>query len=593
MTVFKKRSLLAALLLSALVIGCGGNSEEVQEIRIIAMNDFHGNIEVPAPTNGGSVIVKDSANPAGTAINTGGASFIASLVKQLKAGNVNNIVVAAGDLLSASPVVSTLFHQEPAIDVLNQIGLEVSSVGNHEFDLGKSELMRLQNGGCFVGGVVGTDTCVNNGTFSGAKFKYLAANVVDSTNATILPATYTKKFGGITVGFIGLTFKDTPTAVLPSGVAGLTFLAEAATINTHAAQLRANGASAVVVLIHQGGQTTASTLNDKSCPGLTGEIVPIMNALSKDVDVVVSGHTHQEYVCNVNGKLLTSTGFYGSALTSIDLTVAKSGVKSFKADNIAVINDTNKTLPAGLVALAKDATVDATVQNYVTKAAAVKNLPVGTITADIKRALLANASTPTRDETAEGAMGGVMADFMYAGVPKADFAIQNPGGVRADLLFSTSSGVVTYGDLLTVAPYTNDLVTVDLTGAQIVRLLEQQWEAPNCAAKTGANGCGRMLQPSAQLTYTWDASVASGAATGKGARLIVSSIKIKGVALDVNKTYRIATVSFLGQGGDNFTVMSSGTNYTATGYKDIDAFVSYMKANPKLAPPAPRITRLN
>jgi 5'-nucleotidase len=318
-----------------------------------------------------------------------------------------------------------------------------------------------------------------------------------------------------------------------------------------------------------------------------------MNALSKDVDVVVSGHTHQEYVCTVNGKLLTSTGFYGSALTSIDLTVAKSGVKSFKADNIAVINDTNKSLPAGLVALAKDATVDATVQNYVTKAAAVKNLPVGTITADIKRALLANVSTPTRDETAEGAMGGVMADFMYAGVPKADFAIQNPGGVRADLLFSTAGGVVTYGDLLTVAPYTNDLVTVDLTGAQIIRLLEQQWEAANCAAKTGANGCGRMLQPSAQLTYTWDASVASGAATGKGARLIVSSIKIKGVALDVNKTYRVATVSFLGQGGDNFTVMASGTNYTATGYKDIDAFVSYMKANPKLAPPAPRITRLN
>jgi len=581
----------SALLMTLVLSACGGDAEEVQNIRIIAMNDFHGNIEVPAASNGGSVVIKDSANPAGTTVKTGGAAFIASLVKKLQSGNSNNIVVAAGDLVNASPVTSTLFHQEPAIDVLNQIGLEVSSVGNHEFDLGKTELMRLQNGGCFNGGVVGTDTCITNGSFTGAKFKYLAANVVDSNNKTILPATYTKTFGGITVGFIGLTLKDTPSAVLASGVAGLTFLEEASTINTYAAQLRANGASAVVVLIHQGGQTTASTFNDKTCPGLTGPIVPIMNALSKDVDAVVSGHTHQEYVCTVNGKLLTSTGFYGSALTSIDLVVGKSGVKSFSADNIPVINDTNTSLPTGLVALAKDATVDATVQMYVTKAAAVKNLAIGTITADIKRALL--TSTTTRDETAEGAMGDVMADFYFAGVPSADFAITNPGGVRSDLLFTTANGVVTYGDLLTVAPFSNDLITVDLTGAQIIRLLEQQWEAANCAAKTGINGCGRMLQPSAQLTYSWDANQPQGAASGQGSRLVLNSVMIGGVALNVTKTYRIATNSFLGQGGDNFTVMQSGTNYTATGYKDIDAFVSYMKANKPLAPPARRVTRLN
>ena len=580
----------ASLVVGAFVLAaCNDSSEEeVQNIRIIAMNDFHGNIEVPTATNGGSVIVKESAAP----INTGGAAFIASLVNQLKSSNKNSIVVAAGDNVNASPVTSTLFHQEPAIDVLNQIGLEVSSVGNHEFDLGKSELLRLQNGGCFVGGVVGTDTCLNGGTFSGAKFKYLAANVVGSDGKTLLPATYTKTFGGITVGFIGLTFKDTPSAVLPSGVAGLTFLDEVATINTYAAKLRSDGASAVVVLIHQGGQTTASSLNDKSCPGLTGAIVPIVNALSKDVDVVVSGHTHQEYVCSVNGKLLTSTGFYGSTLTSIDLTVAKSGVKSVSADNIPVINDTNKTLPTGRVALVKDPAVDATVQSYVAKAAAVKNLPVGSITATVSRALLPNTSTPTRDETAEGAMGDIMADFYFAGVPKADFAITNPGGVRADLVFQ-NGGVVTYGDLLTVAPFSNDLVTVDLTGAQIIRLLEQQWEKANCDAKTGVNGCGRLLQPSSQLKYSWDASKPAGASDGAGARLVPGSVTIGGVALDATKTYRIATNSFLGQGGDNFTVMKAGVNYTATGYKDIDAFVAYMKSNPKVSPPVSRVTRIN
>ena len=590
--------------LPLILFGCGGGSsgssgpESVQTIRIIASNDFHGNIEVPAPTNGGSVVVKDASNPAGVTVNTGGASFMATLVKKLQSENPNNIFVGAGDLVYASPVTSTLFHQEPAIDVLNQMQLSLSSVGNHEFDLGKTELLRLQNGGCFPGGIVGTDTCITNGAFGGAKFQYLAANVTDSSNKTILPATSIQNFNGVKVGFIGLPLKGTPTAVLPAGVAGLSFLDEATTINTYAAQLRASGANAVVVLIHEGGATTATTINDKSCPNFSGPIVSIANALSSDVDVVISGHTHQEYVCTVNGKLLTSTGFYGSVLTSIDLTVSnKTGVRSAVANNIPVVNDTNKTLPSGLVALSKDTAMESIVQNYVTKAAAVKDLPVGTITADIMRALLSGGGTPTRDETAEGAMGGVMADFMYAGVPKADFAITNPGGVRSDLIYSAAKGgVVTYGDLLTVAPFGNDLVTVDLTGAQIIRLLEQQWEALNCAAKNGAttlNGCGRMLQVSSQLSYSWDFSKAAGAVDGQGARVVLNTVKIGGVAIDLAKTYRIPTVSFLGQGGDNFTVMQSGKNYVATGYKDIDAFVAYMKANPKLAPPSKRITRLN
>jgi len=601
--VIKSRELCLTLFLCVpiLLIGCGGSNssgpETVQTIRLIATNDFHGNIEVPAPTNGGSVVIKDASNPAGVTVNTGGAVFMASLVKKLQSENPNNIFVGAGDLVYASPVTSTLFNQEPAIDVLNQLQLAVSSVGNHEFDLGRTELLRLQNGGCFPGGTIGTNTCLSNGAFGGAKFQYLAASVVDSTNKTVLPATYIKDFNGVKVGFVGLPLKGTPTAVLPAGVAGLSFLDEATTINTYAAQLRANGANAVVVLIHEGGATTATTINDKSCPNFSGPIVSIANALSSDVDVVISGHTHQEYICTVNGKLLTSTGFYGSVLTSIDLTVSnKTGVKSAVANNIPVINDTNTTLPTGLVALAKDAAMDGIVQNYVSKAAAVKNLPVGSITADIKRAFL-SGSTSTRDESSEGAMGAVMTDFMYAGVPRADFAITNPGGVRSDLIYAAASGgVVTYGDLLTVAPFGNDLVTVDLTGAQIIRLLEQQWEALNCAAKNdpkSLNGCGRLLAISSQLSYTYDFSKPAGAADGQGARVVLNTVKIGGVAIDLSKTYRIATVSFLGQGGDNFTVMKSGTNYVATGYKDIDAFVAYMKANPKLAPPTKRVTRLN
>ncbi len=602
MTLFQttKLPLLLALGATLALAACGGSDDspppQPVTVKLIAMNDFHGNIEVPAATNGGAVVLKDPANVAGTSVRTGGAAYLATLIKQLKASNANSIVVGAGDMVGASPVTSTLTHDEAAVDILNQIGLEVTSVGNHEFDHGKTELLRLQNGGCYIGGLVGKDTCINGGQFSGARYKYLSANVTDTASGkTLFPATYTKQFGAVSVGFIGLTLKGTPAVVTSTGVAGLSFLDEAATINSYAKDLKASGVNAVVVLIHQGGQTTASTLNDQSCPNLSGDILPIVDALSKDVDVVVSGHTHQEYVCTRNGKLLTSTGFYGSAVTDINMTIQPGGgVTKLEANTVPVINDLNTTVPAGFTILAKDAAVDASVQSYVTLSAALKNLQVGTITASINRALLAGSSTPTRDETAEGPMGDVMADVYLTGGPAADIAFINPGGVRADLTFK-SGGVVTYGDLLTVAPFGNQLATADLTGAQIVRLLEQQWEAPNCSAKTGANGCCRMLQPSSTFSYTWDASKPAGAADGTGNRIVAGSLKLNGVAMDLTKTYRITFNSFMAPGpGDNFSVVTtSGKNITNSGVIDIDAFVTYMKAHPNLAPPAARITRLN
>lgn len=593
---------LAAWLAASSVLAlaaCGGSSSNPPDpvtVKVIAMNDFHGNIEVPAANNGGSVVLKDPGNAAGSTVRTGGAAYLATLIKQLKASNPNSIVVGAGDMVGASPVTSTLTHDEATVDILNQIGLEVTSVGNHEFDHGKGELQRLQNGGCYVGGTAGKDTCINGGVFPGASYKWLSANVVDTASGkTLFPATYVKKFGKASVGFIGLTLKGTPAVVTSTGVAGLNFLDEATTINSYAAQLKKDGVDAVVVLIHQGGQTTASTLNDQSCPNLSGDILPVVDALGKDVDVVVSGHTHQEYVCKRNGKLLTSTGFYGSAVTDINLTIVPgTGVTSVAANTVPVINDLNTKAPTGYAILAKDATIDAAVQSYVSLAATLKNQVVGSITADIKRALLSNTATPTRDETAEGPMGDVMADVYLSGGPKADIAFINPGGVRADLIYK-NGGAVTYGDLLTVAPFGNTLATVDLTGAQIVRLLEQQWEVPNCSAKTGANGCGRMLQPSSTFSYTWDASKPAGAPVGSGNRVVAGSLKLNGVAMDMGKTYRVTLNSFMAPGpGDNFSVVTtSGTNITSSGVIDIDAFVGYMKKNLNLAPPAPRITRLN
>jgi 5'-nucleotidase len=577
-------------------------------VRLIAMNDFHGNFAPPATSNGGTMVLPNGG--AGQKVTVGGAAYLATLVKNLKAENANSIVVGAGDSISASPFESMITHDEATVDILNTIGMEVSSVGNHEFDRGSVELLRMQNGGCYPAGggqgVVGTDTCLVNGVYPGAKFKYLAANVnVTATGKTLLPATYIKRFGTVSVGFVGLTFQGTPTAVSASGIVGLEFKEESAVINQYAAQLKANGVNAVVVLIHQGGQTTATTVNDKTCPGFAGDITSIVDKLSADVDVVVSGHTHQEYVCNYAAKaakknmLLTSTGYYGGAVSAIDLVLQPSkGLVSASANTVPVIQAdaaTNASLPTGFTSVAKDATVDALVTKYKTLSATLAGQGVGSITATLSRALMTVAGVTGRDETAEGAMGDVMADSYLSGVPGgADIAFTNPGGVRADLTY-TAPGTVTYAALNTVEPFGNTLSTLNLTGAQLLRLLEQQWEAPNNTAKTNTatNSVGRLLQPSKGLTYSYDNNQLAGLAAGMGNRIVPGTLKLNGVAIDPAKSYKIVTNSFLAAGGDNFKVMATGSNITDTKMLDLDAFIAYFKANSPVSPPAPRITRVN
>jgi 5'-nucleotidase len=576
-------------------------------IRLIAINDFHGNFAPPSTTNGGSMVLPNGG--AGQKVTVGGAAYLATLVKNLKADNANSMVVGAGDSISGSPFESSVTHDEATVDILNTIGMEVTSVGNHEFDRGSAELLRVQNGGCFPAaagqGVVGTDTCLVNGVYPGAKFKYLAANVnVTASGKTFLPATYIKRFGTVSVGFIGLTFQGTNTAVVASGIAGLEFKEESAVINQYAAQLKANGVNAVVVLIHQGGQTTATTINDKTCPGFAGDITTIVDKLSANVDVIVSGHTHQEYVCNYAAKtakkniLLTSTGFYGGAVSAIDLVLQPSkGLVSANANTVPVIQAdavVNATLPTGFASVAKDATVDALVTKYKALSATLAAQGVGSITASINRATLPN--TTTRDETAEGALGAVMADSYLAGVPGgADIAFVNPGSVRADLTY-TAPGTVTYSALSTVEPFGNNLTTLNLTGAQLQSLLEEQWNAANRTAKTNpaSGGAGRLLAVSKGFTYTFDNSKIAGNFATAGSPIVAGTLKLNGVVIDPAKSYKIVTNSFMvGAVADNFTVMGKGSNITDTKMLDLDAFIAYFKANSPLSPPTARITRLN
>ena len=558
-------------------------------ISLLAINDFHGNIAPP----GIAVPVPDATDPAGVRVSAGGAAYLSTLVRQQKARNPGNtLVVGAGDLMGATPLVSGLFHDEPTVEVLNQIGLDISSVGNHEFDKGAAELLRLQNGGCYPrsadgsSGVVGGDTCMNQGRFEGARYQYLAANViVKASGKPVLPAYAIRDIEGIRIGFIGLTLRGTPAMVIPSGIAGLEFRDEVRTINALVPELKAQGVSVFVVLIHQGGQTTARTALDKSCPGFKGDIVDIADRLDPAVQVVISGHTHQEYVCSrPDGRLITQSGFYGRLLTRIDLKVdrASGAVLSKDANNLVVVNDqpikvavgSSPPLPAGYSALAPDPQIAAIVRRYGDLTATVADLPIGRIAGPLDR---------QQTSGGESTLGALISDAFLAGASRtvdgaspAQIAFTNPGGVRADLSSTLS---VSYGQLFSVMPFNNALVSMDLTGAQLLQLLEQQWQ--------GRATRSLVLHVSQGFSYSWDA------ARPQGQRVLPGSAMLNGEPIRTDAVYRVATNSFLAEGGDGFSAFKQGNN-VQTGELDSVVLKLYFRAKGVVqVPRLGRITRLN
>jgi 5'-nucleotidase len=565
-------------------------------VSLIGINDINGNLTPPT----GSVTVADPASPSGTRVSAGGLAYMATLVASLKAQNPGGtLVVGAGDLIGASPLNSALQHDEPTIEALNLLGLNVSAVGNHEFDHGLAELKRMQTGGCFAPsadgsrGVVGVDTCLSGGKFAGAAFQYLAANVTETaTGQTVFPAYVVRRVAGVDIAFIGLTLKGTPSLVTPASTAGLAFGDEVATVNGLIPELKAKGVSSVVVLLHQGGFTTATTVNDKSCPGLTGDIVALTDQFDPAVDVVISGHTRFEYNCvRPNGRLLTQAGFYGRMVSKIDLVIDpdQRKVLSKSANNVVVVNDVGVkdatgaliALPAGMSALLKDVTLDGLIQRAGALITSLTSQVIGKLESVLTRAV---------SSAGESQVGDVVADIYLAGSSGAAYgqnagqiALVNTGGVRADL----GSTSVSFANLFTVMPFGNNLVTVSLTGAQIGRLLEQQWESPQPAA-------GRVMQVSNGFSYTWDNSQPAGAAPGTGARVLAGSMKLNGVTLDPAKSYRVTVNNFMATGGDNFTVLPKSGTGIQEGVVDIDAGVAYFKAQGTVAKPGQnRITRLN
>ncbi len=517
-------------------------------LRILAINDFHGNLKPPA----GGIRVRHPGQPGEYQdIDAGGAEYLASALAQARAGQRNTVFVAAGDLVGGSPLLSALFNDEPAIESLSAMGLAISSVGNHEFDAGLAELRRRQQGGCHP-----EKGCQGPAPFKGAAFQYLAASTVETaTGKTIFPAYAIRKFDGIPVAFIGLTLKGTPGIVVPSSVRGLRFDDEVETINALVPQLRAQGVEAIVVLIHEGG-FPAGDYNE--CPGISGPIVNIVKQLDPAVDLVVSGHTHKAYNCRIDGRLVTSGDKYGTIVTAIDVTLDRTtrDVRSAQAENRLVRHDQ----------YAKDAAQTALIAAYESKAAAIIDRPVGRIGASF-----------TRDENAAGAttMGQLVADAHWAATraPEdggADFAITNIGGVRSSLLFS-GDGTVSFGQVYTTQPFNNNLVVLRLSGAQIKEALEQQWIGQPKF---------RPLQLSEGLRYAFDTR------RPIGDRVLPGSLQLRGQPLRMDASYRVTLNMFLASGGDGFPAFAQG-QILQRSVLDHEALVAYLQAHPGLLP-APR-----
>jgi 5'-nucleotidase len=530
------------------------------DVQLLALNDFHGNLEPPAGSGGRTQTGVDAGgNP--VTVDTGGAEFLGTQLAQLAAQQKkrNTITVAAGDLIGASPLLSAAFHDEPAIESLGLAGLDYASVGNHEFDEGADELLRIQDGGCHP-----VDGCADGTPYEGADFQYLSANAfVTETGEPLLPPTAVHRVQGAEVGFIGMTLEGTADIVSEEGVAGLDFGDEVEVANRYAAQLQRRGVETIVVLLHQGGsQTGPDAFDVDACNGLTGPIVDIADGMSDAIDVVVSGHTHQAYNCELDGKLVTSASSFGRLVTDIDLSIDErtGDVLSARADNVLVTRD----VPA-------DPAQTALIARYREALGPIATKVVGSTAGPLLRA----QETLFPGAAGESSMGSVIADAQFAATDDeagAVAAFMNPGGVRADL----DAGDVTYEEAFTVQPFGNNLVTLDLTGAQLQCVLEQQFQV------------GRTLQPSSTVAYRVDpagTSAAAGADPCTGTRVPDDSVTLGGQPVLAGSTYRVTVNSFLAGGGDGFTALTAGTG-PVTGALDLDALTAYLGANSPVAVPA-------
>jgi 5'-nucleotidase len=513
--------------------------------KILGFNDFHGQLASGKKVGG---------RPVGSAPVL--AAYLEAASDQSEEGA---FIVHAGDQVGASPPLSALLQDEPSITFLNMLANDecryrqrmhpgcnlVGTLGNHEFDEGVVEMSRLIDGGIHPQGPF------LDAHYRGARFPYISANVVDATSGrTLLPPYVIKRVRGVPVAFIGAVLKETPTIVTPTGVAGVRFLDEAEAINAYIPELKARGVRAIIVTIHQGSYASSYAGPTNSAPQtLAGAIGDIVSRLDDEVDIVVSGHAHgftNALVANRQGKQILVTQAFSAGTAYADIDVAVDPASRDIVEKSAAIVTTWADAGPGLT---PDAKVAQLVMQAEARVAPLVNRVIGVAAMDVLK---------TENSSGESALGNLIADAQRSATG-TDFAFMNPGGIRADI----NAGEVTWGALFSVQPFNNDLVRMDLSGAQIKALLNQQWLGQPYPRILKASG----------LTYVWDNARPAG-------DRIVEMRTAAGQPIDANATYSVTVNSFLAAGGDNFTVLAQGTR-PVVGPVDLDALVEYIGALPQ------------
>ncbi len=545
------RLLLTAVLTATLPVAAMADASHVA-LRLISFNDFHGKL-LPSPTT-----------PGAAGRSRGGAAAMEAMVKDLRKDADHSLVVSAGDMIGASPLESALFYDEPTVEAMNAIGVDIGVIGNHELDRGLAELLRHRSGGCAAPAAdARTVSCKGlASSYSGARFRLLAANVVDQHGKRPFDAYAVRKVEGVPMAFIGVVTRSTSSLVQPSGIVGLRFLDEANTVNRHVRKLRREqGIRAFVVLIHEGGFVDASD-RALSCPTASGPVFNIADRIDPDVRVIISGHTHQEYQCVRGGKLISQSGSYGKTLGKIDLALdrrdGRIDLHRTRFDNVPVTAEPEPS--------SAETPVASLVRHYEALAQPIAAQEIATIDEGFDRAAIQQGNST---------LGALVADAQLAATsdPKrggAQFALMNSGGLRADLGCTAAPCVVRYGDVISAQPFSNQLVTMSLSGRQLIELLEQMARRPRLS----------VLHPSAGFSYTLDLS------RPPGERVV--EMRLHGELLRAHRTYRVTVNAFLAEGGDGFSPLKTGL-HRVTGGIDADALVDYLKAAPRQPDRSPRV----
>lgn len=509
----------------------GNNAaQSTVDVQLLAINDFHGHL--PPPTGSSGLV---------NGVPAGGAEYLAAHLAEARKQNPNTIVVGSGDMMGASPLLSALFADKPAIEALNAMGLSLTALGNHELDPGVDKLKeRLRD----------------------AKYQYLAANMhpAGEPTKTLFPATAVRTVGGVKIGFIGETLQDAETVVAAKSLRGLTFEDEAAAANRAAAVLEKQGVHAIVLLVHdggaqRGGYEARTHLDPDGCEDPSGRIASVAQKLSPSIAVVLSAHTHQFYNCRIAGHVVTSASSYGRMFTRVRLSIDP------RTDRIVNLSAHNEVVTRDVP---KDPAETAIIARYLPEEKKVADRPVGSITASISKAENSNG---------ESAMGDLIADAQLAATSAkenggAQVAFMNAGGIRADLIVpdgAQGAYTIRYADLAATQPFGNQLTVHTLTGEQLRRLLEQQFTP---------DGKKHIMQV-AGLHYTYKLHAEQGHH--------IVEMTIAGRRVQPADTVRVEASDFMIAGSEGMTVFREAKD-PVMGSLDLDALIEYFRTHSPVSP---------